>query len=357
MLHPNDVAIGAQYDPASITGLRRLTGYQLVSRVCDFSRFINLVELDISNNKLTDIANIGLHGHRHLRIFCAMHNGIATSLAGIAALLESMSQLEIVCLRENPVMHNAEDRLRLLSLMHSQRTLSPTLHTLDSAITLSERIDAWKLADDAGNDPERMRFSAVFGAFLEHQPESIAPSALTTLDLSHADLGFVDLTDLLNLRELILVGNRIESLDACEGLERLQQLEVLDLRHNLLPRLEPIAELVAKLSLLETLGIAGNKCAPANSLISLRDLTATGPSYRVRFLTLLPDAQHVRGHSLAAIDTKEITMEERAHACKADPNALALLSASLPNYSPQELTDRRSSTLSGNGGVGAERGG
>jgi Leucine-rich repeat (LRR) protein len=348
-LHPSDVGIGAQYDPVTITGLRRLTHYSITSRVCNFSAFINLVEVDISHNKLTDVLTMGLQGHQHLRVLCATHNAITTPLSKIAPLLDSIPHLEVVCLRENPIMRTAEDRMKLLGYLHSQRVFLPVLRVFDTEITLDERITAWKRAECVDDEPERLRFAVVIQSLLLNQPLVPQQTALTSLDLSHADLAFVNLAQFVHLRELNLLGNRIESLDSCVGMAELKLLEVLDLRFNLLARLEAIAALVAQLPLLETLGLIGNRCAPTNTaMASLRDLATAAPSYRVRFLSLVPDALRVRGHSLAVLDSKEITIDERAQACRPDAASMALISASLPNLQQQQQLDRnekRTSTL------------
>lgn len=350
-LHPNDVGIGAQYEPSSITGLRRLPHCGLVSRVCNFSAFVNLVELDISYNRLVDIANIGLRGHRNLRVLCATNNSISTPMEQIADLLDSIPHLEAVCLRENPIMRTADDRAKLLGLLTSQRVFLPNLRTLDTIITLSERIDAWKRITGEEDEPERMRFVVVFQSLLLAQP-LMNPAMLTVLDLSYADLKFVVLSECPNLRQLILVGNRVESLDSCVGLSNLTQLLLLDVRYNLIQKLESVAAMVNNFPLLETLGVIGNKCAPASSgHISLRDIATTQPSHRVKLLSLIPDALRVRGHSLAVIDSKEITIEERAQACKANAPTLALIDSSFPNMQQERHTDRRNSTFSGFGSV------
>jgi Leucine-rich repeat (LRR) protein len=291
---------------------------------------------------------MGLEGHRHLRVLFATHNNISGPPARIAALLDSIPNLEVVCLRENPCMRNAEDRTKLLGILHSQRVFAPVLHTLDTPITLGERVDAWKRAEpseSADNGAERLRYSVVLHLFFLQQPDPhIQHNLLTVLDLSYSELCFVDVVEFENLRELVLAGNRLESLEHT-NIEKLHLLEVLDLRFNLLPKLESIAAVVSQLPLLETVGILGNKCAQSGaaavlSTITLRDMR----SFRVRFLALLPDALRVRGHPLNVIDSKEITMEERAQACKSETSS-ELLSASLPNL-PDPTTERRS-TLAG----------
>lgn len=345
-LHYTEVGAGEQYDPAAITGLRRLTSWGLTSRVCDFSKFINLIELNISHNNLTDISDIGLQAHPNLRVLCATHNSINTPHARIATFLDSIPQLEVVCLRDNPIMRNTDDRMKLLGLLTLQREFAPVLHTLDSTITLNERIDAWKKmeADGGGHAPEQLRFSVVKHFFFLHQPERILGHELTTLNLSYSELGYVDVSEFVNLRELCLLGNRLDSLDGC-GIILLQQLEVLDLRFNSISRMESIASIASQLPLLETIGIAGNKCAPVNNIImsSLHSLRDTR-TYRVRFLTLLPEALHVRGHSLVVIDSKEITIEERAQACRPESSA-ELISSSMPNL--PEIPEKKTGTLAG----------
>lgn len=281
---------------------------------------------------------MGLESHPHLRILCATNNNINTPHARLATFLDSIRQLEVVCLRDNPIMKNSDDRMKLLGLLTLQREFAPVLHTLDSTITLNERIDAWKRmeADGGGQAPEQLRFAVVRHYFFAHQPQPISGHELTTLNLSYADLGFVDLSEFVNLRELCLLGNRLETLDN-SGITLLQGLEILDLRFNLIPRLEIIADIASSLPLLETLGISGNKCSPVNNVLSTITQTLwDARSYRVRLLTLLPDALRVRGHSLTVLDSKEITVEERAQACKAE-SSTELLSSSLPKLpEPQE---------------------
>ena len=227
--------------------------------------------------------------------------------------------------------------MKLLGLLRLQRMFAPVLHTLDTPITLGERVDAWK-REEPSETPEQLRYSVVLHFYFLKQPDPlIAHNLLTIFDLSYSELGFVDVGEFENLRELVLVGNRLESLEHT-NIEKLKFLEVLDLRYNQLPKLESIAAVTSQLPLLETLGILGNKCSSASA--SLRDMR----SFRVRFLALLPDALRVRGHPLNVLDSKEITVEERAHACKPE-GSMDLLSASLPNL-PDPTMERRS-TLAG----------
>lgn len=46
--HYTEVEIGNQYDPSSITVLRRMNGHGLISQAMNFKRFVSLEELNLS---------------------------------------------------------------------------------------------------------------------------------------------------------------------------------------------------------------------------------------------------------------------------------------------------------------------
>jgi Leucine-rich repeat (LRR) protein len=56
----------------------------------DFSAFVNLEELDLSGNKITDITKMGLESLKKLRVLDVSKNEINSSLKEVLALLHSI---------------------------------------------------------------------------------------------------------------------------------------------------------------------------------------------------------------------------------------------------------------------------
>lgn len=81
--HYSEIAIGKQYDPKSITALRKLKNCSLVTSALDFSAFIALEELDLSGNKLTTLNGMCLEQLPNLRVLDVSNNEINTPLKDV----------------------------------------------------------------------------------------------------------------------------------------------------------------------------------------------------------------------------------------------------------------------------------
>jgi len=125
------------------------------------------------------------------------------------------------------------------------------------------------------------------------------------LDLSDTELAAGDFGKFINVRSLVLSNNRIENVEYIASLTQLKNLEVLDLRYNLISKAEAIANLVQQITQLSALGLLGNRFS--------RDA-----NYRSKFLSLIPGVYRIRGHPLCVLDSNEITISERALAMPAD---------------------------------------
>jgi Leucine-rich repeat (LRR) protein len=256
-----------------------------------FSAFKNLEELNLAGNKLTTIAKMGLEDLKSLRILDVSKNMIDISLKELGALINKFPILEIIALRENPVMKNLSDRLALISFIPKLREATAMLRVIDTEISVDERVEAWKKNGGSKEEVELMRSKALY--FLR-TPADVIPSQLTGLDMSYGGLSHISLSDFLNLEFLSLKQNYIKSINDLEGIQLLNKLKMLDLRKNLLSKLEEIPPLLQKLPNLKSIGLKGNKfCENKN--------------WRQKLLSQMPEL-HETQTELRLIDDAPITV-------------------------------------------------
>jgi Leucine-rich repeat (LRR) protein len=257
--HPLFVDIGAQYDPAQITALRRMSGYGLRSGVIDLSVFVMLQQLSIASNLLTTTVGLGLERLRELRRLELHDNEIRQPVGELAALFDRLEQLEIVTLRNNPVMRAPDTRARLIGALVSQRRVATTLRIIDTPITVAERCDAWQaFGGGSASDVAALREPALLA--LRCPVEAHERAALTVLDLSDGKLEQIDVRQFPALVHLSLAGNSLVALARIVGLLDLSHLRSLNLQRNLLASVDEVIRLLSSL-MLYSVGLAHNPLA------------------------------------------------------------------------------------------------
>eukprot|EP00027_Filamoeba_sp_ATCC50430_P016759 CAMPEP_0168569714 /NCGR_PEP_ID=MMETSP0413-20121227/16321_1 /TAXON_ID=136452 /ORGANISM="Filamoeba nolandi, Strain NC-AS-23-1" /LENGTH=833 /DNA_ID=CAMNT_0008602261 /DNA_START=610 /DNA_END=3111 /DNA_ORIENTATION=- len=296
--HYTEVAIGQQYEVCQVTSLKKMSGFNLTSVSINFSLFENLEELNLSNNHLTDISNLGLETLKHLRVLDVHHNDINTPIKELAAFLDRLKTLECLAIRENPIMKSESDRKKLIGAMISMREVTCVLQVIDTLVTIDERIEAWKNAGGNAAEAELMRYNAVL---YQRMPRDLDPTALTSLDLTDAGFEKIDVRKYPNLEILLLKNNKLATLEDT-GIHSLKKLRVLNLQNNSLVKMEQVVEVAKNLPNLATIGLSGNKFSE-------------NKNWRVKFLSLMPEL-HQSHHTLRMIDETEISVDELVEAWK-----------------------------------------
>jgi Leucine-rich repeat (LRR) protein len=298
-LHPSDVLGGSQFDATQITILRQMASHSL--RHVDFAPFVNLEELNLAHNQLTDITKLGIDQLRKLRVLALHHNQLGNPLEQVAQFLDGFQRLECVALRNNPCMKSPAERTRLIGLMRSLHKARCSLRVLDTEISIKERVAAWAQLGGSAEATERLRFEAVM---YQRLPPDVPPERIESLDLTDSGMRTIDVTPYAALTCLLLNGNALTTLVGV-GLETPQRLKVLDLRNNQLTNLVEVAKLVSNLPRLATLGVAGNPWA-----------TRDKSGYRHALLQLMPQLAE-RECALKVIDEERIGADEIIAASKA----------------------------------------
>ncbi len=98
-------------------------------------------------------------------------------------------------------------------------------------------------------------------------PQGVALDCITTLDLHDCGLFTYDLKPFINLEVLLLNKNEIKTVEVLYGLYNIKSLQVLDLRDNLIDKIDDFYTIVNTLRSLITLGIRGNKCTNSKVII------------------------------------------------------------------------------------------
>eukprot|EP01119_Soliformovum_irregulare_P019621 TRINITY_DN6257_c0_g1_i1.p1 TRINITY_DN6257_c0_g1~~TRINITY_DN6257_c0_g1_i1.p1 ORF type:complete len:1295 (+),score=537.13 TRINITY_DN6257_c0_g1_i1:416-4300(+) len=253
----NEVVVGRQFDPSAITSLQ-MTGCALAH--VDVSMFDNLLQLDLSHNKLTTCFRLGI-SQKHLSQIKSVnlsHNQISDPLFDIASLVDSFSQLESLKIRGNFAMKSDQDRIQFLGMLTSVRRPPFKLKIVDSPITIDERISAWNSVGGStvsDSDSGNLRWDI---AMAIKQLDSVKLKQVEILDLSYYNFSKLQVENLFNLKVLLLRGNALTNLSEL-GIPNLAKLEVLDVRDNSNLKLGDVGNTVIQLENLRSLGISGNR--------------------------------------------------------------------------------------------------
>ncbi|KAM9953916.1 hypothetical protein ACTFIR_009023 [Dictyostelium discoideum] len=301
-VYPDQVEIGKQYDPTQVTILRRLREWQLTSEFINFSYFTNVQEIDLTNNRLTDILNIGLQQLNNLSKLCLINNQINNPLPLIAQLLDSIKSLEIIAIRGNPCMRSPNDRLSLIGHMSTMKSITEsTLKVIDTEITIYDKVEGWKLVGGPLKDAEILKLNYIvkfksIDLFDHH--------SLFNLELCDCALEYLDITPFVNLRTLLLANNKFKLLSNIVGLGSCQQLFALDLRNNQLDSMSDFKTLLLSSSLpqLSVIGLSGNGFTKSS--------TSQTFNYRSKFLALITPLSQSHLYPLSMLDSNEITPDE-----------------------------------------------
>ncbi|KAJ3431570.1 protein phosphatase 1 regulatory subunit sds22-related [Anaeramoeba flamelloides] len=258
MTHYTQVKPGNHYDPMQIKKLINLKGLNLTERGLNFSIFQNLEELNLSNNKITDLFKLGLENLKNLKIVDLSYNQINNKIDRIASWIDQMHSLEVLCLRGNPCLKDKTNRRLLIGSIKSMREITSRLRVLDTEITISERVEGWKAQGATEEQCNDLRFKATLYIRLPKDLLS-KPMRVKKLNLSNAELSQIDISEFKNLKRLNLQNNKIKSIHDIIGIEKLTQLKVLDLRKNLISDESSVVELVKQLPNLVSIGLNKNQ--------------------------------------------------------------------------------------------------
>ncbi|KAJ3452102.1 nischarin related [Anaeramoeba flamelloides] len=255
--HPSKININKDYAIKNITKLTKLSNLGLKNLGINLHNFINLQEINLSNNNITDMFALGLENLKNLKILDLSFNNINNGIKEIANWIDERNSLEILCLRGNICLNSDESRKNLIGYIKSMHEVKSRLRVLDTEITITERVVSWKSIGATDEQCNELRFKATIHTRLTREELSNLEK-IKVLDLSNAELEQIDLTQFKNLKRLLLRNNNFRSLSNIEGLLQLDKLEVLDLRDNKLPDPDSIASLLKKLPLLTSFGINNN---------------------------------------------------------------------------------------------------
>ena len=161
---------------------------------------------------------------------------------------------------------------RVVATVPRAREVQLSLHTIDRRISLQERVEAWKSAHgsssgQAARDVERQAEKLRADVALHvRKPklngQHIPDDQVKELNLSDCMLREIDLGAFVGLEKLSLANNHLKTLDGV-NLDRLTNLQVLDLRHNKIPmrtamERASVMKHIADLPNLQLLGLAHN---------------------------------------------------------------------------------------------------
>ena len=256
-----DVIGAAQYSSEKVVELERMHGLALNEKVLDFSKFCLLRVLNLSDNKIKDIRNLGL-SHAScpsLRVLDISNNNIDMKLDDVGSFVNELKNLTVFCIRENPCMIEQDEkrkrrpslleksnevssysktRMQLLGAIMGLREIDCKLRIIDTQITVDERIEAWKQSTSSEKsnsiDIENLEMMRTRMALFIAMPSGIATQNVTHLDLDGQLLRNVPLNTFESLKILRLRGNLLTSLDNIGGFDGLKKLRALDVRDNLL---------------------------------------------------------------------------------------------------------------------------
>eukprot|EP01006_Ploeotia_vitrea_P036609 TRINITY_DN66040_c7_g3_i1.p1 TRINITY_DN66040_c7_g3~~TRINITY_DN66040_c7_g3_i1.p1 ORF type:complete len:2447 (+),score=1447.66 TRINITY_DN66040_c7_g3_i1:190-7530(+) len=298
--HPEDLALQgarAQIKADEVTTLLKMANLKLVSSCVQLDSFKQLRKLNLADNNLSNISEIGLNGLPELAFLDVRNNNIKTKPVELGRIIDSLKKLQVLAIRGNPCMRNKKDRLRLMGSIPGLREVNCTLMVIDQPIDIHERVEAWKLQGGSDEEAEKLRYETAL--FLRApRPEKIPDADVLRLNLDRMGLQRVNLLRYANLEVLRLRGNKLTELRGI-GLEKMSRLRVLDVRDNALTDLEYLVSIIERLRHLEYVGASGNKYSRSKEYVKFRQRVIGG----VRKL-------HKIGCPLVYLDDQKITVDE-----------------------------------------------
>ncbi|CEO96342.1 hypothetical protein PBRA_005013, partial [Plasmodiophora brassicae] len=253
----DDVFPGKQYKPGDVTSIEQVSHYEL--KAVSLSEFANVKVVNLSHNALVGLP-AGLSALQQLVRLDLRSNKINVPLAQIAQVADTLSLLELLYLRGNPIMRTTQDRLKLISLISRMKQVECNLRVIDTEVSLDERVDSWIASGGAVDQAETLRYRA---AIFQRVKKGVAPNEVLDLNLSGTNISIVSLKGFINMQRLTLRSNRLAKLLGAD-IEKMTNLRVLDVRDNRISNVQDITSVVSQLPELTFLGLSGNVGLSAN---------------------------------------------------------------------------------------------
>jgi len=253
------VVPGRQYKPDSVKALLETSNCGLVSNqyLC-FRSFTALYEIDLSFNNITSITGLGFENHPSLRFIDISNNSINDKLKHIGRLIDSIPNLEMFSIRNNPCMTVDNSRKVLISHIQRVGSFDDCFRTLDFEISPIDIVESRTWPSETTKQQKRQ--SLFLYALKARIPLGVSVRSITELNLRDCSLYTLSLNKFVSLKNLYVSDNRIRSIDNLSGLDQLQNLEILDFRRNNIAEIETFAQIISMLPSLKNLGISNNPC-------------------------------------------------------------------------------------------------
>ncbi|EAY00929.1 Leucine Rich Repeat family protein [Trichomonas vaginalis G3] len=258
-LNPSEVLPGCQYKQADIIKLHRLTNCGLkTNEFLTFENFTNLVEIDLSHNKITNITTLGFDKLIKLKMIDLSYNQIEERPEIVGAYIDRIQNLEYISLRNNPFINKESKVTLLLQSIKRLTKINDSLRVVDTEIIPPKIVKTFKI-----NSTELGVYMFQL-AIKIRIPFGFDKVMVSELDLSNCGLDYVDITQFPNLKRLVLKNNNIKNIKDMLGFHGNDKLEILDVRNN---KFDDLAFLVGLLTFLPSLinfGCSGNPCCTKN---------------------------------------------------------------------------------------------
>lgn len=139
-----------------------------------------------TGNKLSEVKELGLEGLHNLQVLDLSNNAIKTAIPVIAQFVDSLSSLQILAIRNNPVMKTKEDRLKLIGFIPSMKQICPLLTVVDTPITIREKIEG--LVEFGSVPPKEAEDLRLQATVAQKVPVGVVSTQVTKLDFSFCGL-------------------------------------------------------------------------------------------------------------------------------------------------------------------------
>ncbi|KAL0215421.1 hypothetical protein P9112_007605 [Eukaryota sp. TZLM1-RC] len=232
--------------------------------VVNFGMFLNLEALNIADCGFESLSSFGIEKLSNLAVLDCRHNHFPShEMDNCSQLIDNLPNIQIVYFHPCPMINNSHDRSLFLSLIASLQSPDSQLKTVDSPITMKERLEIWRSGGLSDSKCHSLMFKAAIN-FMYPTLTNSNLSMVNELKLVSLELVAVDLSRFVGLRRLILAKNNISSLkDSFIG--KCSELQLLDLRNNSFSILTSLLSHLVPLTKLTVLGLAGNPMCRNNS--------------------------------------------------------------------------------------------